>query len=74
MLAKLLLLSQSVGRNGIVEGRQLVINVEKSNLAGHYLNGWLAGPVAQPNVAGKIKCGWYPDTTDTMIIQPCVYW
>ena len=33
--------------------------------------GWLAGPSAQLKLAGKIKCGWYPDTTDTMIIQPC---
>ena len=48
-----------------------MISVEKSKLAGHHLNGWLAGPAAQQNVAGKIKCGWYPDTTDTMIIQPC---
>ena len=31
---------------------------------------WLVGPLAQPNVAGKNKCGWYPDTMDTMFLQP----
>ena len=47
-----------------------MISVEKSKLAGHHFNGWLAVPAAQQNVAGKIKCAWYPDTTDTMIIRP----
>ena len=31
---------------------------------------WLAGPLVQPNVAGTIKSGGYPDTMDTMFLGP----